>query len=577
MVESISMRPARARQSGMSVSKPAKMAGEVANILPIVDTQNKSQISSTLPYTRICPIVFPRESNPSILTCAKSKLNPDTFYTLTEAAELTGVSRNKLESWSRKRKNPRAPVLDVTMIDGLFMVSGRELLRVIDVSASAPENTHPLEDVARIIGRTYDGLKSSSLVWYEDERYYHYIRNSDGREVLIPVYGGLGGKSLVISDRDFSRVVGNFSNNRLDCTVAELYLASKGVDLEFASLENLYSRIKKQSDGSYFLSYVSPDCKVMSIPSLLLGRNEGGHAHTFHLHDLDHLIQVILEDQKRFIRYRRLTTNLGYSRKSHSMLSTKPRKFSLDGETRVIRLYNPGRCHILYILRSDAEFYAKWKEFQDRKNTEYVPVERAVCCSMTVAGRKAKLERFKQCLERRGSEILFPVTDFYGLAVRVRSTRVIGSNDEVLYVKNGHEHVLKFHMNITHPDKKVRTTAIRTLLREVHACAEPDLFLMYKLWTARSIYVTHPSEKEADENHPYDLDLLKESTVLLSDPKVINFFKRYSLDLVEDRVAKSNGDLRLIQSSDWDMLATLATGRFDSQLDTYAQPGPWRN
>jgi hypothetical protein len=219
---------------------------------------------------------------------------------------------------------------------------------------------------------------------------------------------------------------------------------------------------------------------------------------------------------------------------------------------RFIASHRPKKGGTAYVRRDDADFFRELLSLYRVRITEYKSVKTGLYEAYR-SDEKKLFSDFISSLERRENELLFFVSDYYGLAIRVREI------DGAYYVKNSHMDVLNFFININHRDYGLRTRVIGELLSEVKACVEPDMFLLFKLLTARSFFVTHPLTRKLLAR-----TMIQRLDSLFSNEKVQDIFETYPLDDIRRLVAESDSDLRCVQGSDWDLLEKIALLRSDA-------------
>jgi hypothetical protein len=480
---------------------------------------------------------YPRENNPSILSDAKVRIAPGESYSLNEVAELSGIPRKRWVKWviPTERKGPK---IKCFKRKGRWFVKGSEILRIMEKLANLPASTKSLQELASVLGRSVGGIKSNNMIWVNEERYFLYIRNSDGKRIRIPLYRDLNNRSLLLSERDYTRIRMDVSikERAVEWEDAKDYMAEQGIDLVSAQLKetSLAAKLEFTEGKELYLPYFSPDGTVIKTPVFLLVRDCGnGRAYYMHREDLELLVAKIKHDQLTYITYQDALDKIGSDYKIHA-LTVKGREFSLDGKKYFIKLYRPRKVVLLYMRRGDLEVYLRWKKLFDKRQKDYLPVKKVVCDAFRAEDRRKKYAYFLSHLEERDEEIIFSIRGVYGLGVRIREL------DGVYYVRRKQNEAIRFYLNAMHHGVHVRGKALKNLMAEVAAHrGKPDLILLFKLWTARELAIQygHARTRAAIVTRRHLNQLTK-------NKKIKRMLEEFPIERFQEMISEEGSDLR---------------------------------
>ncbi|MBU0592045.1 hypothetical protein KKF81_02385 [Candidatus Micrarchaeota archaeon] len=446
-------------------------------------TNEKKQIVIPLTDKSDPRHVLPRESNPELLEIARTKIEQDAQYTLKQAAEISNIPVGRWKKWVRPSEG-RTPRIDGCVVSKKTYITGRDILGVIEELAKLPKETIPLQEVAKLVGRTPEGFRVGSISWFENERFIEY-KKSDGKTIFIPVYRGLDRLSLFMSRRDYEMIKRDVEAKKecFEWNVAQDYMASKGVNLVSAGLKSdLDAKIERHDDGSAYLKYVSPDGRIAEVPVVSLTSKRGiASSYQIARKELDKLIGVVLEDQKEFIPYQDMLDELGLRRTQTAILTTNGREFSVDGDKRWIKLYCPIEYWINFMRRSDMELFSKWRSFHGLEGREYTLVRKAVCGVFTAKVRKEKYAQFETGLKHTDDGFEYAMGENLGLRIR--------EVDSCYYVRKGYGQIIRFHLNLMHEDPRVLTRTLNMLKVSLRK-NKNDMITVFMLWVARGVYIS---------------------------------------------------------------------------------------
>lgn len=482
------------------------------------------------------PLVIQRESDTSRLASINGTIKPNEQYTKRQAVELTSIP---LTVWHA--------LLHPTSCAGLVRVpsvlrgrrsyiQGSDVLSFLATIEHIPSHTRTLSELCDLLdGPTFESMKQS-FVWHEGSRYLPYRKLSDGQKVLIPLYRWVDGQTLLLDERDFQFIKEDkvLKQSRMSWEEAKNYMASQGVNLLDAQLKEELPA-KRRKAGRASLEYLSPGGGITAISIFYLPSSNGkGRNCYLDRHDVESLTQKILADQKRFVPFVEALEILSLDPSATLGLTTKPRRFSIDGEVHNIRVYMKNR--IRYMQRSDVKAYGQWRELYDQRDRDYVSVRKRACKAFKPEDWDRNYANFVDHLDNRGLDIVYPLIGIYELGVRVREL------DGVFYVHTGVDDVVRFFINITHQDSRVRARTIKEFGKEVDAVENParvNVHLAVKLWVARGIFMRdwskEPKLARSAEIHFYNL---------FGGSKVADIFKTFTLDSLAERFENHNLDFR---------------------------------
>ena len=289
-----------------------------------------------------------------------------------------------------------------------------------------------------------------------------------------------------MDSRDAKSVAGDLDlgSTLLSWEDVQRYLESNGINLEEAQLKAILAQRIKTVKKERFFDYTSPDGLKTRIPVMLVTRAcTPGHCYRIRQFDAVRLLNAAKRDKETFVKYLDAMREIGLAGPSEC-LSTKPRTFHLDGRDRGIRLYMKNLER--YMKRDDAEFFGRWKELADHRESDYDGIRSWVCVSSEKEGRIQAYSRFLERLSIEATGVVLSVCTTFGLNIKIREL------EGVYYVHRGEQsRTLRFFLNINNPCGRVRTKAVGSLAREIDALTSigsADPHLVFRLWAARSVH-----------------------------------------------------------------------------------------
>lgn len=471
-------------------------------------------------------MLLPRETNPAVIDRA-ARIVPDRSYTLSEAAELSGIPRDRWRNWVCP-SDGNEPRMASSKPNGKHILRGQDIAKELVQLAAIPENTRPLKDVASVLGKGYKAVRRGKLALIDGQPYLEYKR-TDGHTLLIPVYPDLSGQRLLVSASSYELIREDHEEKQgfLEWDQAQDRMAEQGVHIINARLKERISKKLVTHGHEKFLAYTSPDRTVTEVPVMQMTRKCGrGVSYQIRTADLDRLIDVILRDQKTFVQLQDMLYEMGLElTQVHNVLNTRGRWFSIDGQQSFIRLYQPVKCSLSFIRQTDMELFIKWMTFHNGEKHDY---ERLMS-KCNAFSRKSRHERFGSIisgLESVDGELIHTLGGQLGIRIR--------EFDGVYYVRKGNSAPLIFYLNITNEVPYVQIRALNALVEEMKE-RDAGLSTAIKLWIVREQYMSFNHESIVERP-----EVFKRFDDLFSRKRATDLLERYPIDELSEWAAGSD-------------------------------------
>lgn len=532
------------------------------------DMSSVSRFQKMDPHETVLAPPYPivkREKNASRLYCAKANIDPEKYYSLTETAYFTKMPRDtwvNLVTPTTTKKVVRVPCI----LDGTERrIKGSDIIDFISTIEVIPLETKKLEQVAVLLCKSYQSVIANDLIWHAGERYLVFRRYSDGKNILIPCYRWIDGLSLHVDSRDFEMISREFGLRRelVPIREAKKIMLDQGVDIYSAEMLSSLKNVERERDCSSIL-YRSPDQHEIRLRVFQHSIGDTGLKNVVRVPALMEFIKRILEYQQRFLVYNEALLQVGIKKPDSRVLSSKPRQFSYNGESRSIQLYSP--VHISWIERSDWYFFLTWRRFSELlKQKVYVPVIKELCHAFSGELIRKNFEKFAKSVSRIGvdgsgfNELAIPLSSEYGIWLRVYEI------DGTWVISKTQSDLARFARNVNSHDGITRVKAINLFEKEMLSSNSHDFNTAIKLWILRDVLMRN-WEDEPGTSRCSEIRF----DAILSNSKAVAIFREYPLERVETLLRSKNSDLRYMQAEQSDLIQNAVYSSNNYVPDLYA-------
>lgn len=408
------------------------------------------------------------------------KIGSDLGYTLTEAAQLTGIKRSTLKVLTSPTKSDGRVRFESEPSQSGKLIKGRVLLEILEEYISKPVELVPLEKLHLQL-KCGKAKINSALKTIDGRRVFIYSSGS-GKAILVPLYKQLGDIHFSLDKRAFDFIQRNEEEQRQRITWPETlkYLKDRGVNLTTARLRDseLSGRNRKIGVSTkYGLTIVYPLLSGDHITIQL--KQTRTRPRTTDRPSVEKLCEALLQEQREYIKKTDFVKMAEKELPGSKGASYLPFNFTLDGMK--FRFELKTKRAVSYIRRDVAEAYIEWKKLKfHKKHRRLADIYKGMNKELT--------ERRRQILEgtREVGALQFVLSRKYGIAVRIREC----SGAEK--VKKENVALMKFYLSIKGGYIRDIALELNRLRDEVGTYEQPKragLMTLLKLWVLRDIYI----------------------------------------------------------------------------------------